>query len=143
MKETMWATAQEIVQERKKRPDKANWLTQETINIIEERRRLKIQGRQKTAEYRRLTALIQRMCRKYKAAYLEDFSKQVERHHEQNEMASMFREIKRITGSFKSKTWAIEDENSNLLTDRELITERWKQYCERLYHTTDAKPNRV
>lgn len=46
----------------------------------------------------------------------------------------MFREIKKLTRSFKAWTWAIEDEKVQLFTDKEEVSNRWRQYCERLYH---------
>lgn len=133
----------ELVKERKKKPPKAPWISQETICEIESRRDLKAEGKQHTEEYRRASARVRRGCRKDKNLYYEDICKKIEEHSEQNETRAMFQEIKRITRTFKLRTYAIEDENAVILTEQSQIAERWKSYCQKLYEDPEGKLGRI
>lgn len=143
LRDTFRSVAREVTANRKTKPKKSYWLSEETIKRIEERREVKARGGQSTAAYKLLNAKIQKGCRQDKNKYIHEICDRIEELNEQNETSKMFKEIKRLTRSFKARTWAIEDEDGNILTDKNEIAERWKTYCQELYRDSSGKLSRV
>ena len=75
--EELWAEVHEIVQEtvvktipKKKKCKKAEWLSEETLQIAEKRREAK--GKEEKERYTHLNAEFQRIARRDKIAFLSD-----------------------------------------------------------------------
>ena len=80
------------------------------------------------------------MCRKDKKDYLIKKCQKIEGSQKNNRTREMYDEIKDLTKSFQPHLGVVKDENGNILTESEKITERWKRYCEEMYsnnHSTD------
>ncbi|VEN37907.1 unnamed protein product [Callosobruchus maculatus] len=126
----------QILSQRNNIPIKKQWMSLETWQLIEQRKNVKKTGlteEQQKQEYQQLNRLIQKNCRQDQNTYLNAQCDEVQSHAEKNQVRDLFKKIKEIVKDFKPKTWAIEDKNGMLLTDKKQITERWREYCEELY----------
>ena len=139
LKSSINEAAMDVIRSRKKTPRNKGWLSDETISLVEKRRDLKAKGMQTGEEYRRTSAMIQRSCRQDKNRHIENICREIETQSRSGEPKEMFRTIRRITRSFKAQTGVIEDENGEILTNREQIGDRWKRYCQCLYGDDDGK----
>lgn len=118
-----------------KRPNK-HWITQRTLDTIEERKEIKRKGltTQNSKEtYRRLCKKIQEQCRQDKNNYVKKICSEIEEHQNSNQTRDLYKKVRELTRKFKPRTTAIEDENGEVLWNNEDILQRWKQYCEELY----------
>ena len=83
MPEELWTEVHDIVQEavikticKKKKCKKANWLSEEALQIAEKRREVK--GKGEKERYTHLNAEFQRIARRDKKAFLSDQCKGIE-----------------------------------------------------------------
>ena len=83
MPEELWLEAHDLVQEsviktipKKKKCEKAKWLSEEALQIAEERRKAKGKGGKE--RYTHLNAEFQRIARRNKKAFLSDQCKEIE-----------------------------------------------------------------
>ena len=74
MSEELWTEVHNVIQEAvtktvpKKKPKKAKWLSEETLQIVEERRKAK--GKREKERYTQLNAEFQRIARRDKREFL-------------------------------------------------------------------------
>ena len=115
---------------------KKRWITQDTMAKIKERRELK--GRQTNntdkEKYRQLSKEIKRLCRADKANFITDKCDQIEKLSKQHNSRDMFKEIKSLTSTFQPTHRVIKDDKGKILTESGEIKERWRNYCEDMYH---------
>ena len=83
MPEELWTEVRDIVQEavtktipKKKKHKKAKWLSEEALQIAEERKEVK--GKREKVRYTHLNAEFQRIARRDKKAFLSDQCKEIE-----------------------------------------------------------------
>ena len=121
--------AETIIPKEKRRRKKA-WITDEILDMMEERRRVKSYSE---ARYRDLDRRIQSMCKTKKDEWLNARCKEIEDNEKRDsrEMASQIRELSGKKGMARSTV--IKDRNGDILTDRADVLERWRQYVEELY----------
>lgn len=108
------------------------WMSDETLMLVEERRRMKASG----ADVRTLnkqSAQIQAACRRDRNTSLRKICEEIEAHSGKNESRDLHHKIRSITKTLSSRTWAIENCRGEVVTELEEISETWKQYCQSLY----------
>ena len=110
---------------KKKKCKKANWLSEENLQICEKRRQAKDEGEKETYAYR--NAAFQRIARRDKKAFLSEQCKETE---ENNRVGKRIRDTK---GTFHAKMGTIKYRNGMNLTETEDIKKRWQEYTEELY----------
>ncbi|KAF7249083.1 Craniofacial development protein 2 [Varanus komodoensis] len=135
--EELWMEVCNIVQEaatktipKKKKCKKAKWLSEEVLQMAEERREAK--GKGERERYKQLNAEFQRIVRRDKNAFLNEQCKEIE---ENNRMRTrdLFKKIGDMKGKFHAKMGMIKDQNGRDLTEAEEIKEMWHDYTEELY----------
>ena len=112
---------------KKRKCQKAKWLSEEDFKIAEKRRKAK--GKGEKERYTHLNAEFQRIARRDKKAFLSDQCKEVE----ENKMGNtrdLFKKIRDIKGTFHAKMGTIKDRNYMDLTEAEYIKKRWQEYTE-------------
>uniref|UniRef100_A0A8D8R613 Craniofacial development protein 2 n=1 Tax=Cacopsylla melanoneura TaxID=428564 RepID=A0A8D8R613_9HEMI len=133
IKTAIQKAAQETVKREKPTPRK-EWITEEILEMIEERRILK---NDKTEEgqtkYKALRNRINRESRLAKETFLQEKCKTINQFIHQNKMESAYALAKNFFGEKKMKSNTIEDENGKLLFESEKIARRWQTYLETLY----------
>ena len=124
---------------KKKKCKKAKWLSEEALQIAEERREAKSKGEKE--RYTHLNAEFQRIARRDKKAFLSDQCKEIEENNRMGKTRDIFKKIKDTNGTFHAKMGSIKDRNGMDLTEAEDIKKRWQEHTEELYkkefHDTD------
>ncbi|KAF7243649.1 Lanosterol synthase [Varanus komodoensis] len=136
--EELWMEACNIVQEaatktipKKKKCKKAKWLSEEALQIAEERREAKGNGERE--RYTQLNAEFQRIARRDKNAFSKEQCKEIEENNRIWRTRDLFKKIGDMKGTFHAKMGMIEDQNGRDLTEAEEIKKRWQNYTEELY----------
>ena len=88
---------------KKKKYKKAEWLSEEALQIAEERREAK--GKREKEIYTHLNAEFQRIARRDKKGFLSDECKEIEEDNRMGKTRDLFKKIRDTKGTFHSK-WA-------------------------------------
>ena len=144
MPEELWIEVCNTVQEavtktipKKKKCNKARWLSEEALQIAEKRR--VTQGKGENERYTHLNAEFQR-TRRVKKAFLNDQCKEIEENNRMGKTRDLFKKIRDTKGIFHAKMGSIKDRNGMDLTKAEDIKKRWQEYTEELYKKDLHKP---
>ena len=134
------AATKHVLTKRKRKT--TSWLSQEAINLADERRKLKKAGQQGSNLYRKLSSEVQLKCRRDKSEYINQLSQELEDQSSHNNSRELFRCVKNLTSKTTARLAIIKDESGKVLTESDEIKNRWKKYCENLYasqeETTDT-----
>ena len=138
MPDELWTEICDTAQEtgiktipKKKKCKKANWLSEEALQIAVKRREAKSKGEKE--RYIPLTAEFQRIARRDKKAFLSDQCKDIEEKNRMGKTRDLFKKIRDAKGTFHAKMGSIKDRNGMDLTEAEDIKKRWQEYTEELY----------
>ena len=113
----------------KKKYKKAKWLSEEVLQIAEERKQ--VRGKGKSNRYTQLNAEFQRI-RRDKKAFLNKQHKGIDQNNDW-ERCDLFKKIGDIKGTFHARKDIIKNRNSKDLREAETIKKRWQKYTEELY----------
>ena len=124
--EELWMEVHNIVQEmvtktipKKKKSKKANWLFEEALQTVEERKEAKSKGERE--RYAHQNTEFQRIVRRDKKAFLNEQCKQVEENNRMRKTRNLFKNIGDIKETFHARMDKIKDRNSKDLTESEKI----------------------
>ena len=142
----LWMDVRDIVQEtvrktipKKKKCKKANWLSEEALQIAVKRREVK--SKREKERYTHLSAEFQRIARRDKKAFLSDQCKEIEGQNRMGKTRDLFKKIRDTKGIFQAKMGSIKDRNGMHLTEAKNIKKRWEEYTEELYKKDHCDPN--
>ena len=128
----------------RKRSRKKQWISEETLDLIDERRNMKAQGKNvNNPEYKEKSRVIRRACRKDKERYTEDKRDIIAGLCKQGRTSEMYKEIRTLIKKFTPKLNVIKDENGETLTENDDILARWKEHCEGLFAKYDSTDTRT
>ena len=115
--EELWAEAHDIVQDmeistiaKKKTCKKAQWLSEEALQIAEKRREAKGKGEKET--YTHLNAEFQRIAKTDKKVFLSDQCKEREENNRMGKTRDLFKKIRDTKGTFNAKKGTMKYRNS-------------------------------
>ena len=138
MPEELWTEVRDIAQEamnktipKKKKCKKAKWLSEEALQVAEERRKAK--GKGEKERYTHLNAEFQRIARRDKKAFLGDQCKEIKDNNRMGKTRDLFKKIRDTKGTFQAKMGTVKDKNGMDLTEAEDIKKRWQEDTEELY----------
>ncbi|MBN3288198.1 CFDP2 protein, partial [Polyodon spathula] len=115
-----------------KKPSKsAQWISDLTISIAEERRKAKATGNRE--DFRRLNAEFQREAREDKENYWNEQCQKMEEASRKGHTRKLYAHVKRAWSTFKARKATIHGSNGQELHDQQAIRDRWKEYTEKLY----------
>ena len=116
MPEQLWTVVGNIVQKvvtktipKKKKCEKAKWLSEEALQIAEKRREVK--GKEEKERYTHLNAEFQTIARRDKKAFLSDQCQEIEENNRMGKTRDLFRKIRDTMGEFHAKMDTIKDRN--------------------------------
>ena len=128
--EELWTEVRDIVQEaviknipKKKKCKKAQWLSEEALQIAVKRREVKSKGEKE--RYKHLNAELQRIARRDKKAFLCDQCKEIK----ENNRLGKTRDLKKMRvmkETFHAKMGTIKDRSGMDLTEAEDI-KKWQE----------------
>ena len=101
---------------------KAKWLSEEALQIAENRREAK--GKGEKERYTQLTTEFQRIARWCKKAFLSDQCKEIEENNRTEKTRDIFKKIGDIKKISDAKMGTIQDRNIKKLTEEEEIKKR-------------------
>lgn len=130
-------TKNEVIKERPRNTKKNCWFSKKTIDLIEQRRELKVKGLHCIPQYNLRSAQIRREICRDKNQIITETCKRIEVYADKNHTRELFQEIKKLTGDFKLRRLAIKDKNGKVQTDPNGILECWRIYCQKLYTDPD------
>ena len=116
---------------KKKKSKKANWLSEEALQIAMKRREVK--GKGEKERYAHLNAEFQRIARRDKKAFLSDQCKEIEENNRMGKIRDLFKKIRDTKATFHAKKGTIKDRHGKDLTEAEDIKKRSQEYTEELY----------
>ena len=145
MPEELWTEVHDTVQEaviktipKKKKGKKAEWLSEEALQIAVNRREAK--GKGEKERYTHLNAEFQRTARRDKKVFLSDQHKEIEENNRMGKTRDLFKKIRESTGTFHAKMGTIKDRNGMDLTEAEDSKKRWQE-CIELYKKDHHDPD--
>ena len=98
---------------KEKKCKKAKWLSEETLQIAEKRRKEK--GKGERERYTHLNAEFQR-ARRDKKAFLSEQCKEMEENNRMGKSRDLFKKIRDIKGTFHAKMGTIKDRDGKDIT---------------------------
>ena len=101
---------------RKRNVKKANWLSEEVLQIAVKRREAKSKGEKE--RYTHLNAEFQRIARRDKKAFFSDQCKEIEENNRMGKTRDLFKKIRDTKGTFHTKMGSIKDRNGMDLRSR-------------------------
>ena len=113
---------------KKKKCKKPKWLSEEALQIAEERREVKGKGEKK--RYIHLNAESQWIGKKDKIAFPSDQRKEIKENNRMGKTRDLFKKIWDTKGKFHAKMGSIKDRNRMDLTEADDIKKRWQEYTE-------------
>ena len=120
-----------------KKCKKAKWLSDEALQIAEERREAK--GKEEKERYTHLNVEFQRIARREKKALLSDQCKEIEENNRVGKTTDLFKKIRDTKGIFYAKISTIKKRINMYLTEAEDIKKRWQEYT-RTIHKRSSRP---
>ena len=108
----LWTEVRDIVQEtgtKKKKCQKAKWLSGEALQIAVKGREAKSKGEKE--RYTHLNTEFQRIPRREKKAFLSDQCKEIEENNRMWKTRDLFKKIRDTKGTFHAKTGLMKDRN--------------------------------
>ena len=131
-------TAEVIIPKEGRRRDKP-WMTEEILNLMDERRMVKNISIER---YHELDRVIKRKCREKREEWLNRMCREIEI-NEKRDSREMAKQIREISGKRRTaRSTVIKDRHGNILTEREEVLERWREYVGELYgDERGEKPN--
>ena len=124
--EELWTKVHNIVKEavikinpKKKECKRAKWLSEEALQIAEERREVK--GKGKKERYIHLNEEFQRIARREKKDFLSDQCKEIEENDRLEKTREYFKKIRDTKGIFHAKMGTIKNRNGMDLTEQKIL----------------------
>ena len=130
VRDVVWGMGMKTIIKEKK-CKKANWLSEEALQIALSRRAVKSKGEKERYTY--LNAEFQRIARRDKKAFFSNQCKEIEENSRMGKTRDLFKKIRDTKGTFHAKMGSIKDRNCMDLTEAEDIKKRWQEYTEELY----------
>ena len=117
----LWMEVRDIVQEtgiktipKKKKCKKAEWLSEEALQIAVKRTRAKSKGEKE--RYTHLHAEFQRIAKRDKEAFLSDQCKEIETNNRMGKTRDVLKQIRDTKGTFHAKMGSIRTKMSSVRT---------------------------
>ena len=116
---------------KKKKRNRAKWLSEKALQIGEKRREAKGKGERERYTY--LNVEFQRTARRQKKAFICKQCKEIEENNRMGKTRDFFKKIRNTKGIFHAKMGTIKDRNGIDLTEAEDRKKRWQEYPKELY----------
>jgi hypothetical protein len=134
IKETLITSAQNIIGEKQNERNEKLY-DQECQEIVEAKQEARLKclqhnTRANQEEYNRKRIAAARVCCRKKREVLKRKVDEIIEHHTKNESKKYYKRTQEITQEFKPRVNACRDTDGKILTEKEDIQRRWKEYFE-------------
>jgi hypothetical protein len=132
--ETIITSARNIIEEKQNERNE-ELCDQECREIIEVKREARLKYIQRNTrtnqeEYNRKRTAAARVCRRKKREVLKRKVDEIVEHHTKNESKKFHKIIREVTQEFKPRVNACRNIDGKILTEKEDVQRRWKEYFE-------------
>ena len=118
---------------------KKSWLTNETLQVIEQRRKARLLGDRTT--YRRLNGVWNRLIHRDRTQFVARKADEMELAAKKNDMGILFKHLRDLTESKTPTLSPVLSRDGGLLSDEGSCLERWKDhFCSLLNNTGPSAP---
>ena len=107
------------------------YCSSETLELVDQKRRCKCSGDDDT--YVSLKREVQKEIRKDKNKHINSLCEELEGYNNTGNMRKLFGAVKSLSKKFTAQLTVIKDSNGSLLTEKDQVLARWKEYCADLY----------
>ena len=124
--------AMDEVLPKRERKKKKKWMTEEIMNMMEERRKLD----RRSQVYRDTEKEIKKKCKRAKEQWFEEHCAEIESDEKRHNMKSLHGNIKKLKdlkAGVKPGGSCIKDKNGDMLFEKEKVEARWIEYITELY----------
>ena len=111
---------------KKKKCKNAEWLSEEALQIVEERREVK--SKRESERYMQLNAEFQRVATRNKKDFFNEQCKEIEENNKKGKARDFSKKTENFKGIFHPKMGTTKDINGKDLIEAEEIKKRWKKY---------------
>ena len=123
---------------RKTRSANNPWVTQEILDLIDERRKYKnAHDEEGKRQYRRLKNKVDKKCKAAKENWLGEKCKAIENCMTRGKVDTAYRKIKALLGEKKKSCMNIKSTDGKPLLSKEEKAERWREHIKELYRGKD------
>ncbi|XP_050514333.1 craniofacial development protein 2-like [Diabrotica virgifera virgifera] len=120
------------------RHKKQQWMTDEILELMEQRRKLK----DNKTKYKEKQKLIKQKIKVAKEKWMEDKCKELEKLNEKDDTFNMFKKVREVAGLYYKKTpHTITDSSGKMIIDEHEIRTTWYNYINELYN--DDRPEEL
>ena len=129
-----------------KKRRKDEWISDETLKRIEQRKEAKRKSlsakserlRDKwRGEYKELDKLVKRESKTDKSAYIEKLADETERAASKQDMQTLYRLTKTLIGKFQSTNHLVKDKEGKLISKDSDVLKRWKEHFENVLNAEE------
>ena len=124
---------------KKKKCKRAKWLSEEALEITENRKDVK--GKGEKERYTHLNAEFQRTAKRDKKTFLSDQCKEIEGNSGMGKTRDLFKKIRENKRTFHATMGTIKDRNGMELTEAGNTKKRWQEYTEERYQKNLHDPD--
>ena len=136
IKNAVLTTADKYIPRTKRKKPK-DWITANTLELVEKRRQTLLAHGRQSEEYKAIRRRVKKSCREDKSAHVHAQCKLLENQAQYGSAKSLFSIVKQLNRKFTPKMGAIAAEDGTILTDNQAIKDRWLQYTKRLYEAEE------
>ena len=126
--------ASKVVIGKEERKVKKPWITEEILELMEERRKRKnSRNEEDQTKYKQLRNQINRKCKKAKEEYINKHCEDIEQEIKRGKLDVAYRKVKMHFGRKSGKANALKDEQGKEPSNSKEKAQIWKRYLDRLY----------
>ena len=139
VKEVFTSTCREVLGEKKH--EHKPWISQESLDKIEERRekkaelnnsRTRTEKEQARKEYSKVLKEVKKSVKNDKESFLEELAGRAERAAQNGHMRTLYQTTKILTGKRSTPEVPVKDVDGNAIFEKEAQNKRWTEHFEKL-----------
>ena len=116
------------------------WITQEILDLIDERRKHKATNEQ---EYRRVQKLVKKAVKQAKEKWHQKSCEEIEELIEKHDEFQLHKKLKETAGTYKLKpAYIMRDDDDHIVTGEHEQTKIWAEYIDELFNDNRREPPR-
>ena len=125
--ETIWKESVDEILGKLRQKRSNAWISNETIHLATDKREARKRG--DVTEYKRLRNEVQRLIHRDNNCWLENECKALDQFDRTGKARQQFEKVRKVKKTpFKAKQACINDAQGNVITEKEPVLERWREY---------------
>ena len=129
IKEAFHTTSEEVLGPQRAQPQ-AMWMTQDILELTDQRSKLKVETLSDPArkpEYNYLTREIKRKCKERKEEWINDVRKDIDKSYQSQKSKEAYSAIKKLTKKPSTRMQSVKTKDGNILTEEEDVKKQMER----------------